>query len=102
MALPLRRARIVGVNGVDTSGKTCFAQSLAHFLQARGHHVALVHVDDFHNPRAVRAQGADPVRSYINHAFDLSRLERALLVPAWQVETVDLSLIHISEPTRPY
>ena len=89
---PLSRARIVGINGVDTAGKTRFAQDFAAFLQVQGRDVALVHGDDFHNPRAVRRQGDDPVRGYIDHAFNLPFLERELLAPIRRGETFDKTL----------
>lgn len=89
---PLPRAQIVGINGVDTAGKTRFAQEFAAFLRAQGRDVALIHGDDFHNPRAIRRQGDDPVRGYIDHAFNLLLLERELLAPIQRGETFDKTL----------
>ncbi|MBN2007431.1 MAG: hypothetical protein JXA21_29065 [Anaerolineae bacterium] len=85
------RARIVGINGVDTSGKTQFANALAQYLAAQGRHVALIHGDDFHNPRAIRSQG-DPVRGYIAHAFNLAPIKDELLAPARRGAVVDKTL----------
>jgi uridine kinase len=98
---PLPRARIAGINGVDTAGKTRFAQDFAAFLRAQGRDVALVHGDDFHNPRIVRRQGDDPVRGYIEHAFNLPLLERELLAPTRRSETFDktLALIDLDADT---
>ena len=98
---PLPRARTVGINGVDTAGKTRFAQAFAAFLRAQGRDVALVHGDDFHNPRIVRRQGNDPVRGYIEHAFNLPLLERELLAPIRRGETFDktLALIDLDADT---
>jgi phosphoglycolate phosphatase len=100
-ALPLPRARIAGINGVDTAGKTRFAQDFAAFLHAQGRDVALIHGDDFHNPRIVRRQGDDPVRGYIAHAFNLPLLERELLAPIRRGETFDktLALIDLDADT---
>jgi len=89
---PLPRARIAGINGVDTAGKTRFAQDFAAFLRAQGRDVALIHGDDFHNPRAILRQGDDPVRGYIEHAFNLPLLERELLAPIRCGETFDKTL----------
>lgn len=91
-ALPTERARLVGLNGVDTSGKTVFADALAEFLTARGQPVTLIHGDDFHYPRARRSQDADLVRGYIAHAFNLPLLEAELLSPARRGEPVDKTL----------
>ncbi|MBN1872854.1 MAG: hypothetical protein JXA33_01380 [Anaerolineae bacterium] len=89
---PLPRAWIVGINGVDTAGKTIFAQHFATFLQTQGRDVALIHGDDFHNSRAIRRQGTDPVRGYIDHAFNLPLLERELLVPIQRGDVFDKTL----------
>ncbi len=89
---PLPRARLIGINGVDTAGKTRFAQDFAAFLRAQRRDVALVHGDDFHNPRAIRRQGDDPVRGYVEHAFNLPLLERELLAPIRRGETFDKTL----------
>lgn len=98
---PVPRARLVGINGVDTAGKTLFAQNFATFLQAWGRDVMLIHGDDFHNPRIVRRQGDDPVRGYIEHAFNLPLLERELLAPIRRGETFDktLALIDLDADT---
>ncbi|MDR2513726.1 MAG: HAD hydrolase-like protein [Christensenellaceae bacterium] len=76
-----KSAKIVGVNGVDCSGKTRFAQTLARFLQASGQEASVVHGDDFHNPAALRAQGDDEAESYLRNAFDQERLAREILAP---------------------
>jgi phosphoglycolate phosphatase len=91
--LALDRPRIVGVNGVDLAGKTLFCPSLIRHLNDHGHRTALIHLDDFHNPRETRYQGADPVQSYWNHAFSLELLESELLAPAARGEVIDKSLI---------
>jgi uridine kinase len=95
----LPRAQIVGINGVDTAGKTRFAQDFVVFLRAQGRDVVLIHGDDFHNPRAIRRQGTDPVRGYIDHAFNLPLLERELLAPARRGEVMDKTLALIDLDT---
>ncbi|MDR3086274.1 MAG: HAD hydrolase-like protein [Christensenellaceae bacterium] len=74
-------AAIAGINGVDCSGKTSFAQKLARYLRARGQETLLVHGDDFHKPAAARSQGKNEVESYLQNAFDQKRLAREVLLP---------------------
>ena len=69
---------IIGVNGVDTSGKTTFTKNLKKHLENRGYHVESVSIDDFHNESKIRYQNSDPVEGYINDAFDLASLEQFL------------------------
>ncbi len=90
--LPAGRARIVGVNGVDTSGKTTFCRALARHLAARGAGVTILHLDDFHNPREVRSRGPDPVTAYVDNAFNLDLLESTILAPLHRGESVDAKL----------
>ncbi|WP_066498145.1 GNAT family N-acetyltransferase [Abyssisolibacter fermentans] len=72
---------IVGINGVDTSGKTIFTKELSNYLNKVGCHVQTIHMDDFHNPSSIRYRDFDPILTYINNAFDLNRIETEILKP---------------------
>jgi phosphoglycolate phosphatase len=95
------RAMVVGINGVDTSGKTTFTLSLADYLRDHGHRTQVVHLDDFHNSRAVRSQGTDERDAYITHAFNLDLLVTELLEPASKSVIVDkhLTLLNLDSDT---
>jgi uridine kinase len=72
----------VAVTGVDAAGKTQFAARLAQALQERGQAVLLAHVDDFHNPRAVRYRhGRQSAEGFYRDTTDLAGLRAALLEP---------------------
>ncbi|NLN46625.1 MAG: hypothetical protein GX153_08690 [Clostridiaceae bacterium] len=73
--------RQIGINGVDTSGKTTFSEGLARYLASRRIPCVVVHADDFHFPSDVRNQGMDPAESYYRNAFDYERLVREVLAP---------------------
>lgn len=75
------RAIVVGINGIDASGKTTFCGLYERHLEKRGKKVVSVHLDDFHNPSAVRNKLEDPAESYAGHAFDLEKLETEILHP---------------------
>lgn len=94
-------ARIVGITGVDTSGKSTFARLFSTYLATRGHRSVLIHLDDFHNPRSLRTQGRTEVEAYIDHAFNLQLLCDALLEPARQRKPVDtwLTLLDLDRDT---
>lgn len=76
---PLR----VGVNGVDGSGKTVFAQRLARALQDQTERqVICASIDSFHNPRSVRyAQGRESPEGYYRDSFNFPALITNLLEP---------------------
>ena len=72
----------VGVDGVDGSGKTVFADELADRLREDGRPVVRVSVDDFHHPRAIRyRRGRDSAEGYWRDAFDYVRLRADVLEP---------------------
>ena len=71
-------ARILGVNGVDTSGKTTFARHYQRYLRAIGLAAEVISLDDFHNPKAVRAIGANEMEAYEQNAFDTEKLIREI------------------------
>ena len=73
----LSRPCIAGINGVDTSGKSFFAEELRRFLVFQGFDVLLLHLDDFHNPRSIRNQDESP-EGYLRYAFDRNKLQALL------------------------
>jgi len=68
---------VIGISGVDTAGKTTFAQGLDSYLKSMGIPTALLHADDFHNPRSIRYKDASP-EGYLNYTFDVSKIETAI------------------------
>jgi phosphoglycolate phosphatase len=69
----LRKPAVIGINGVDTSGKTTLASELVTYLTHRGIHTIFISADDFHNTRAVRSADSSP-EAYIKYAFNTSKM----------------------------
>jgi uridine kinase len=88
---------VLGICGIDLSGKTEFANSLAEYLASRRLKVMVLHLDDFHNPRAFRNSGSDPVDNYLNRNFNLGLLTKEVLVPIHEKRSfpVDLTLLDL-------
>lgn len=76
---PRNRPYVVAINGIDAAGKTSFTHDLSAALGQAD--ICLVHLDDFHHPRAFRNAGADPVANYLERTFDFERFEREVLEP---------------------
>ena len=57
------RPVVVGVTGIDASGKSHLTAELAALLRGRGTAVQVVHVDDFHHPDASATPQASVNRS---------------------------------------
>ncbi|MGM0446108.1 MAG: HAD hydrolase-like protein [Bacillota bacterium] len=80
---------LVGINGVDTSGKTIFTNLLHKYLKSRGYQVELINLDDFHNPKETRRKGKNEIDAYINNAFNLDLLKNELLEPISNNQKID-------------
>lgn len=76
-ALQGNKPLLIGVNGVDTSGKTVFSERLKCYFKALGHDTLLVQMDDFHNKRDFRMSDPSPM-GYLENAFDTKKLELLL------------------------
>lgn len=75
---------IVGITGIDGAGKTTFAAALEKYLLSRYYQTQRIHLDDFHNPRAIRYAGDDLTENYYQRSFNLDDLINKLLKPLRQ------------------
>ncbi len=91
------KALVIGITGIDCSGKTSFAESLEKFLTSRGLKTQLLHLDDFHNPMEYRYSGEDQAENYLNKSFNIGKIVDKLLVPIQQKKafTVRMTLLNL-------
>lgn len=94
----LAKPAVVGINGVDTSGKTVFAQGLERFLRSQGVLVQTVHLDDFHNPREIRGRDRSP-EGYLKYAFDFGALADLLSCGKNSPKTMTRTLLDLDQDT---
>ncbi len=92
-----QKAFVVGITGIDLSGKTEFTNSLADYLSSHNHKVLVIHLDDFHYPRDYRNSGADPVDNYWQRNFNIEFLIRDLLIPIRELKehSINLTLLDL-------
>ena len=64
-----RTALVVGMSGIDGSGKSHLSAELARILQDRGLRVALIGVDPWQNPQSIRFGGPDPGIHFCRHCI---------------------------------
>lgn len=82
VALEPGRVAMVGIDGVDGSGKTVFADQLADVVARLGRPVVRAGVDDFHHPRQVRwRRGRHNPEAFFEDTFDYATLRAVLLDP---------------------
>lgn len=73
---------LVGIDGVDGSGKTVFAGELATALMISGRPAVRISVDDFHNVSAVRyRRGRSSPEGFWLDSFNYGRLRADVLEP---------------------
>ena len=72
--------RLVAIDGVDGSGKTCFASRLAPLILGRP--VIVIHADDFLNPSQLRhAKGRSSPVGFWEDSYNYAALSERVLVP---------------------
>ena len=96
------RAFIIGVTGIDASGKTKFAEALAKFANSRGCNTQLIYLDDFHNPREIRYSGEDQVENYYQKSFDIATITQRLLIPIHKNGRFSIKLTLLNLYTNKY
>jgi len=72
---------VLGISGIDCSGKTLFAAAFERFLQSKGRKTQLISLDDFHHPRETRYAGKDQADNYYNRSFNINLIKEKLLKP---------------------
>lgn len=73
---------LIGIDGVDASGKTTLADQLGEYLSGSCRDIIRVSIDGFHNPAKVRYQkGNDSPEGYYYHSFNHEAIAKVLLDP---------------------
>ncbi|MEV8099463.1 hypothetical protein [Kitasatospora sp. NPDC085879] len=94
------RPLVVGITGMDTSGKSRLADELADALAHRATPHQVVHIDDFHHPRAHRYRPDLPEpEQYYAHSIDFERAARDVLRPIRDEGRLDTELTLLDLPT---
>ncbi|MGD0780215.1 MAG: HAD-IA family hydrolase [Dehalococcoidales bacterium] len=99
---PKDKAFVIGVNGIDGAGKTQFAEALEVFLKTQGELTQLIHLDDFHNPKAIRYGGSDQADNYYNRSFNIGLVIDKLLSPMQKKQPISLKLKTLDLQTDKY
>jgi len=75
------RPFVVGISGIDGSGKTEFSNALEKFLTDHNYRIQAIHLDDFHHPKEFRYAGKDQADNYYNRSFNFNLVVEKLLKP---------------------
>lgn len=86
------RAFVIGISGIDCSGKTLFAGALNEYLVSNNYKTQVINLDDFHNPQEIRYAGANQSENYYRRSFNLKEVVDNLLVPLQNKGEFDTTL----------
>jgi uridine kinase len=104
-AQPRAQAFLVGLSGIDGSGKGHLAARLVEALASRGLNVALINVDGWLNLPAVRFDAARPAENFYENALRLDELFARLVLPLRRQRSVRVTMAWVDETatvTRPH
>ncbi len=91
---------LVGIDGIDGSGKSTFADELAVRLAEQGAPVIRASVDSFHNPREQRwAKGKSSPAGFYLDSHNLTAVRRMLLDPMREGAGAQYRTAAFDEPT---
>ena len=105
---PTGRALLVGISGIDGSGKgfiaSRLAQSLGHTARGvdAGYNVAVIGVDGWLNLPDVRFDSEDPAEHYYKSAFRFEEMFAALIIPLRENRGIDLRMNFTEETATEY
>lgn len=94
--------KIIGINGVDTSGKTAFTNQYSKYLDCLGIKNTILHIDDFHNPSAIRYQGDNEIEAYYNNAFNYKQVIDEVLQPLREFGHLDKQVLCLNLDSDQY
>lgn len=100
--LPPARSALIGVSGIDASGKGHVTAQLADRLCRRGVRIAVLNVDGWLNLPARRFNSADPARHFYAHALRLEEMFARLVLPLRDQRRVRLTMNFVEETATEY
>jgi len=94
--------RVIGINGVDTSGKTTYSNEFYKYFKLKNQKVCIIHLDDFHNEKRIRMIGENPISAYFDNAFNIRKIVDEILLPIKKIGTVNKKLPLLDLDTDTY
>jgi uridine kinase len=85
------RALLVGISGIDASGKGYVAAKISRELEQVGFRVAVINVDGWLNLPEVRFGSKGPGKHFYEHALRLDEIFERLVLPLKMDRSIDLT-----------
>jgi uridine kinase len=96
------RSLLVGISGIDASGKGFMASKLTQKLESAGNRVALINVDGWLNLPAVRFSDRDPGIHFYRFGVRLDEMFERLIEPLKRDRSIDLVMDYTDETASEY
>jgi len=91
------RALIVGISGIDGSGKGFVSVEIARQLREAGFNVAVIAADGWLNVPSIRFNDSNPGLHFYDHALRLDQLFDQVISPLRENRSVKCEVDHIDE-----
>jgi uridine kinase len=103
-SLPADRSLLVGLSGIDASGKGFVSRKLAAELESDEYRVAVINADGWLNLPHVRfaGDGAEPGPHFYENALRLDEMFERLILPLNRRRSVDLTMDFAEETAAEY
>jgi uridine kinase len=101
-ALSQERALLVGISGIDASGKGFVTAKLAHQLEERGWKIATIGVDGWLNLPPVRFNALNPATHFYEHAVRFDEMFEQLVLPLRNRRSVNLEADFAEETAKAF
>ncbi len=100
--IPARRSLLVGVSGIDSSGKGYIAKQIEARLGQHSIAAANIHADDWLNLPATRLSAIEPAKHFYENAVRFDELFAKLVVPLRDHRSVNVVADSVEETASSY
>lgn len=95
--MPASEALLVGISGIDASGKGYVAAKLAASLEQRGLRCGVINADGWLNLPQIRFGGEDKARHFFENAFRFDEMFSRLIQPLKATLSIDITADQVQE-----
>lgn len=101
-AMQNQRALLVGISGIDGSGKGFVTGKIARELEVAGVTVAVIGIDGWLNLPSQRFSAVDPSGHFYHHAIRFDELFHQLILPLRERRSLHLVMNYVEETASEY
>jgi uridine kinase len=100
--MPEERSLLVGISGIDASGKGLVTTKLAEQIRQKGLKVAVINVDGWLNLPHIRFNPQNPAQNFYENALRLEEMFERLVLPLKESRSLSLTADFAEETAAEY